>query len=630
MTVISTFRCRFTDFSHNANLDRNRAANCGSGNRWLWTILCIGLLIGQSATAAEDPFIKANNISPAANPAVISSNSASNNLLGQADEFLPVDQAYQWATHLNSSQLVIRWTIAPGYYLYQERFKFRLADGTKPTPLYNQGSLKYDELFERETLIHHDLALASFDLAQLPPVFDLTFEYQGCAEAGLCYPPQKHQIRVNTTTGQIVELAPGSGSEAVVDKPAGSTTSLKPAADSNWFVQAIIFALLGGAILNLMPCVFPVLSIKMMSLATADRSKLHINGWVYTLGIVCCFLVFASILLLARAGGEALGWGFQLQAPGLIASLAYLFFILGLSMSGLVEFGGSLMGIGQKLTEKRGLSGSFFTGALAAVVASPCTAPFMGAALGFALTQSALVCLSVFAALGLGMALPLLLLCYIPALTRHLPKPGPWMDRFKQFLAFPLYLSAVWLLWVYGHQTSATGMAGLCIGAVSIAFGFWLLRIPPTKGHSLVRNLIIAGAWITAVILPYETLHMDEVSDTKAIQWQSYSPELLASLRAEGRPVFINLTADWCLTCLANERVTLNARPIAQLFAQQQVVALKGDWTNTDPHISQLLQEYGRSGVPLYLWFPAGNKGPAEVLPQILTQDELIRRIGTH
>lgn len=588
----------------------------------LMAISILLALLASSIARADDPFSSPN------------SNNLNNSLLSQEDEFLPVDQAYQWDAHLNQQgQLVLHWTIAKGYYLYQERFKFHLGDGTNLTPEYSPGTLKYDELFERETLIHHDDASASFTLSRLPKNFDLKFEYQGCAEAGLCYPPQKHQLHIDTESAQVQiidgkTLTPSTANQTTTQPGASTSPPLQQTGfDLSWFLKALLFAMLGGSILNLMPCVFPVLSIKVMSLAAADRDRLHIHGWFYTLGIVCCFLAFAVILLIARAGGEAIGWGFQLQSPGLIASLAYLFFVMGLSMSGVIHFGTGLMGTGQKLTERSGLSGSFFTGALAAVVASPCTAPFMATALGFALTQPALVCLGIFAALGFGMALPLLLLCYSPALAARLPKPGIWMENLKQFLAYPLYLSAVWLLWVYGHQTSATGMAALCIGAVSIAFGFWIYNLQAKGAVQALRRVAIAAAWGTAILLPVKAANVSQ-QNNEGIQWQVYSPQLLRDLRAQNQPVFVNLTADWCLTCLANERVTLHTDTIEKLFADHNVATLKGDWTNTDPQITALLQEYGRSGVPLYLWFPAGRQGKAEVLPQLLTKDQLIEVVN--
>jgi thiol:disulfide interchange protein len=282
------------------------------------------------------------------------------------------------------------------------------------------------------------------------------------------------------------------------------------------------------------------------------------------------------------------------------------------------------MGAGQSLTQKSGLSGSFFTGVLAAVVASPCTAPFMGAALGFALTQPAIVCLAIFAALGFGMALPLLLLCYIPALANRLPKPGAWMENLKEFLAFPLYLTAVWLLWVLGRQAGIDASMIVASGAVAIAFGCWLLNRSAQGAWQAIRRLLIAAAWISALVLPWKMI--DQPMETS--RWQAYSPERLQQLRASGQPVFVNLTADWCLTCLANERLTLHTDEVEKAFDDNNVITLKGDWTNRDPKITQLLTEYGRSGVPLYLWFPAGNDGKAEILPQLLTRARLIEAIS--
>jgi len=567
-------------------------------------------------------------LAPKAAPLVQSSNSLNSTLLTGQDEFLPVAEAFKPDYTIAQGKLVLHWKIADGYYLYEERFKFRADEGIAIAPTYTPGKMKYDELFERETMVHYHEVSASLDLSGIAKPFNLKLEYQGCADAGLCYPPQKLALAVDPVSASVTEQTQASQSPATVPTTASSATSPTPSTtDSGWILQAILFALLGGMILNLMPCVFPVLSIKVMSLAAADRARLAIHGWAYTLGIVVCFVGFAVALLLARKGGEAIGWGFQLQSPGLIAALAYLFFVMGLSMSGLINFGSSLMGAGQNLTQKSGLSGSFFTGVLAAVVASPCTAPFMGAALGFALTQPAIACLAVFAALGFGMALPLLILCYLPALAARLPKPGAWMDNLKQFLAFPLYLSAIWLLWVFGRQTSVSGMAALCAGAVAIAFGCWLLGREARGFWQLVRRISIIASWAIALILVWQGSESREQKAISDSRWQAYSPELVASLRAEGRPVFINLTADWCLTCLANERIALNTQGVEQTFDALNVATIKGDWTNTDPKITELLQEYGRSGVPLYLWFPANSSGKAIILPQLLTPDLLINTL---
>ncbi|WP_052417595.1 protein-disulfide reductase DsbD family protein [Cellvibrio mixtus] len=565
-----------------------------------------------SAVAANDPFAPKNqslNQSPV---------SLENKIAAQ-DEFLPVAQAFIPEYTIAQGKLVLHWKIADSYYLYEERFKFKADEGITLIPSYTPGKMKYDELFERETMVHYHEVTASFDLSTINKPFILKLEFQGCADAGLCYPPQKKTLSIDPANALVVEQS--AAAIPVASTPPTTEAPAPAPAESGWLLQAILLAILGGTILNLMPCVFPVLSIKVMSLAAADRARLAIHGWVYTLGIVACFVGFAVALLIARKGGEAIGWGFQLQSPGLIAALAYLFFVMGLSMSGLVNVGTSLMGAGQGLTQKSGLSGSFFTGVLAAVVASPCTAPFMGTALGFALTQPAYVCIAVFAALGFGMALPLLLLCYLPALAQRLPKPGVWMDNLKQFLAFPLYLSAIWLLWVYGRQTSVNGMATLAAGAVLIAFGLWLSGRDAKGFWQWIRRLLIALSWIAAISLPFQTQHQKTETSSR---WQPYNAELVAELRAQGRPVFINLTADWCLTCLANERIALHTEAVEKTFDELDVATFKGDWTNTDPKITELLQEYGRSGVPLYLWFPANSVGKAQILPQLLTKDLLV------
>jgi len=278
------------------------------------------------------------------------------------------------------------------------------------------------------------------------------------------------------------------------------------------------------------------------------------------------------------------------------------------------------MGVGQSLTTRQGLQGSFFTGVLAVVVASPCTAPFMAPALGVALTQSPIVALSIFAALGFGMALPFLLLSYSPKLASLLPQPGPWMEVLKQALAFPLYLTAVWLLWVMGKQTGVDATAVVICGAIAIVFAIWLLQKKPESkiGKALVHITTIASL---AVAIGF-AVKADEFG--KDDYWQDYSPELVASMREQGRPVFINLTAAWCITCHANERVALGRDAVKETAEALNVVMVKGDYTNEDPRIHALLNQYRRPSVPLYLMFPADSSKPPEILPQLLTQSTVI------
>ena len=388
------------------------------------------------------------------------------------------------------------------------------------------------------------------------------------------------------------------------------------------------FALLGGLILNLMPCVFPVLSLKVLSLASNSKSsqqEKRLHGLAYTAGVIVAFLILASVLLSLQAGGALIGWGFHLQSPWFISLLIFLFFIMGLSMSGVVEFGTSIMGVGTELQDKEGYTGSFFTGILASVVASPCTAPFMGAALGFAFTQTASIALTVFVALGLGMALPFLLVSFNPTLSKLLPHPGKWMLTFKQILAFPLYATAVWLLWVLGNQTGTDGMALVIACCVLLAAAAWLYQRRHDIQSAFWRYanalIILLCLAVTIGVVRSPLLETQTIASgiSEDAAYEAYSDARLAELRSNGQPVFVNMTASWCITCLVNEKVALNSEAVITALAENNITYLKGDWTNNDPEITEVLRRYETSGVPLYLMYPSNPSLPAEVLPQILT-----------
>jgi thiol:disulfide interchange protein DsbD len=402
--------------------------------------------------------------------------------------------------------------------------------------------------------------------------------------------------------------------------------------------RAWLLALIGGLILNLMPCVFPVLSMKALALTSLVREaprRVRWHGLVFTAGVLVSFAALAGILMGLRAGGEQIGWGFQLQSPGFVLALAWLMFGLGLMFSGVLTVGGRLAGIGEGLTRGGGPGSAFFTGVLAVVVATPCTAPFMGAALGYALTQPPTVGISVFLALGLGMAAPWLALSLWPALHRHLPRPGPWMERLKQFLAFPLYATAAWLIWVLSQQAGSEAIAAALAGMVLLAFAAWLwqqTRSVPKRWRRLGRLLSIASAATLVVLLGVTgSGPLPETAPTSArsgsLHWEPYSGERLESLRAEGRPVFVNFTAAWCITCLVNERVALSSEPVAEMMREKGVAYLKGDWTNRDPIITEVLTRHGRSGVPLYLLYPPDRSSAPEVLPQLLTEGMVLERL---
>lgn len=404
---------------------------------------------------------------------------------------------------------------------------------------------------------------------------------------------------------------------SVISMPATvPETPVEPEVD---FPLALLFAFLGGIILNLMPCVLPVLSIKAMSFAGRENLRqIRADGLAYTAGVLVCFGVLAGLLLGLRAGGELIGWGFQLQSPLVVGLLTYLFFVLGLWMLDVVSWGGSLMGVGEGLARRGGVAGSFGTGLLAAVVATPCTAPFMGAALGFALTQPPLASMAIFLSLGLGLALPFLLISLVPALARRLPRPGAWMVRLKKLLAFPLFGSVVWLLWVLSVQAGAMAVASAGAGLVVLGFGAFMMREFAGPGGRLTA----LAALIVAVGLAALPQPQAGAAPVQAGA-EAYTPQRLADLRARGQPVFVNLTAAWCITCLVNEQVALERPAVQQILSGGKVTYLIGDWTNRDPAITQLLAQHGRSGVPLYLYYPAGASVPV-ILPQLLTEGDVL------
>jgi thiol:disulfide interchange protein/DsbC/DsbD-like thiol-disulfide interchange protein len=405
-------------------------------------------------------------------------------------------------------------------------------------------------------------------------------------------------------------------------------------------LAAIGLALAGGLVLNLMPCVLPVLSLKAMALvghAEARAVVVRRHGLAYTAGVLASFAVVAGALLELRAGGAQIGWGFQLQSPLFVTALAYVLFTLALGLSGLVVIGGRFTGLGQGLASRPGYAGSFFTGALATVAATPCTAPFMGAAVGYALTQPPAAALAVFEALGLGLALPFLALSLVPAWRRLLPRPGPWMARLGQALAFPLYASVAWLVWVVSLQTGPDGVALLLAGLLLIGFAAWVHRAGRTAAPPWRRAATGVALGSVAVAIGLAPLAASSppaaatAGVTGGVRWEAFSPKRLAELRAQGKPVFVNFTAAWCITCLVNERVALRSTAVAESFARRGVVYLKADWTSRSAEIASVLGAFGRSGVPLYVVYPA-RSGPAaapepRVLPQILSEGTIIDAI---
>lgn len=408
-----------------------------------------------------------------------------------------------------------------------------------------------------------------------------------------------------------------------------TTTTAEPVLSQS-FLLILGFAFLGGLILNLMPCVFPILSIKVMNflqISGDDPQKAKLHGWVFGAGVLVSFLVLAGLLLLLRAGGQELGWGFQLQSPPFIAFMTFLMFGLGLSLMGVFEIGNSLMNVAGSAKTGNGLKGSFFSGVLATVLATPCTAPFMGTALGAAITMPATTALLVFAVLGFGMAVPYIVLSSFPALMKKLPKPGAWMETFKQFMAFPLFATAIWLAWVFGQQVGIDGLTNLLIGLLLMSMGIWILNrwkatqisnVSRIVSRAFVILLIVGGFFISASSNAQTSGTLTSETDPYGIEWQAYSEDQLDQHLAENKNVFIDFTAAWCITCKANERIVFSSDEVKDKFKDLNFVMMKADWTNRNPEITRALESFGRNGVPLYVIYHKDLDEPM-ILPELLT-----------
>jgi thiol:disulfide interchange protein DsbD len=538
-----------------------------------------------------------------------------------APEFLPVEEAYQLEVEiLDEHRVRLYWQITPGYYLYRHRFAFDLQDDKGTVALQSDmpaGLTHHDEYFG-EVQIYYTSADITLDLQRETQRATLSTTSQGCADAGLCYPPNKQYYDLDFRAGTATP---------VVSPPAKTdveSTSPAPAeAEDGALLYMLLLAFAGGAILNLMPCVFPILSLKVLSFARSTDHDRHLHSWVYTAGVIASFVFVAALLIALQQAGSAIGWGFQLQSPGFVIALAYLFIAMGLSLSGVVEMGGNLMNTGSALANRGGLGGSFFTGVLAVVVASPCTAPFMGTALGFAVSQPPQIGLLVFAALGAGMAAPLLLFSYSGAARALMPKPGVWMETLKELLAFPLYGTAIWLFWVAGRQTGVNTMTAALGGALLLALGLWLWN------YTWWRRSLAVACLVGAVGLG-SLRELDAGSNGAAALAQgkvAWSEQQVAELRNAGKPVFVDVTADWCITCIANETAVLLTDDVVQAFADHGVVYMVADWTNQDADIAALLKKHGRNGIPLYLMYAPGAAQAPLILPQILTKNTVLEAL---
>lgn len=587
---------------------------------------------------------------------------------------LPQEQAFAFeAIAYDGNQLLLRFTPAPGYYVYRDRTSMKL-EGAKhialDRPRWPKGQSHRDEHFG-EVVVYFDQAEVPVPLRRSSgEAADATLKvtFQGCQKDGICYPPMTRAVKLKIPKGEVTSTADaGETADAplIPALPGASPNATSPASDSGaglapaavsadapqevarttppadvlrkagkttsvWL--ALLLALAGGLVLNLMPCVLPVLSLKALSLADSGRGGGHARAsalW-YTAGVLLSFLAIGAIALALRAAGQALGWGFQLQQPLVIGALVYLMFAVGLSLSGVFALGHRFAGAGHELTARSGPAGDFFTGVLAVVIASPCTAPFMGAALAFAFAASKPVALLVFAFLGLGLALPFLLIAFVPGLAQRLPKPGAWMETLKHFLAFPMYLTAVWLLWVLGKQRGVDAIGLALVGLVLLALGLWWyqrlrLQVAPLR-RTLAVLLLLASVVPLVLVhrLQRETASPTAIAGEQAVP---YSAAKLAALRAEGRVVFVDMTADWCVTCKANEKAVFARENFRASMRQADAVFMQGDWTNVDPAITEFLEAHQAVGVPLYVVFPSDG-GEGEVLPTVLTQNRVAEALA--
>ncbi len=546
--------------------------------------------------------------------------------------FLNVNDAFRLEAEFSGINSVrFYWQIADKYYLYKNKFNASLILGDQTYPLefsYPRATTKTDEYFG-ETEVYYDWVDLRVDLREALETIPLKTEIislrilsQGCADAGLCYAVRKDWFEIDFSNNLIKVSEPVSFPDTSGDKP---TPNQKTEAETEYlapFILMIIFAFLGGVILNLMPCIFPILSLKVISFSQPNEN-IKSEAWSYTAGVIISFVLVAAILITIQSAGKAVGWGFQLQSPTFVTALVFLFLILGLAFSGALQIGSNLMGVGDSYAKKSGRTGSFFTGVLAVVVASPCSAPFMGTALGFAITQTVVVAMVIFISLGAGMAAPLLLLAYSERAREIMPKPGQWMETLKQFLAFPLYASAIWLLWVVGSISGVNVMAIVLCGGLSLIFGLWLWS--KTGIQKWVGVLFIVGGAVGGVVSPKN--FSEPLLSTNKKGTETWSEQRLSELRSEGLPVFVDVTAKWCITCIANENAVLFTDRMSAEFERRNVTYLIADWTEYDPEIARFIQKHGRTGIPLYLFYPSGPISPPVILPQILTFSNVIQAL---
>ena len=582
-----------------------------------------------------------------------------------ATDALPLPVAQAFTTEViagDGNTLLLRLTPARGYYLYRDKLSLRLDAGKglsaslPPVSKLPKAKPYRDEHFGNVAVYFDQVEIAVpvartvADAAKGSLVLGL----QGCQDGGICYPPMTRRLAVSLPAGAISPasaIAPALGSDAIAstavagatraddasiapqasDDTGSATTSLgdaqrtaPPQQEIRGLLASLLLALLGGLVLNLMPCVLPVLSLKALSLAQsgASRDSARRHALAYTAGVMVSFAALGALALALRKAGLALGWGFQLQQPLVVALLALVVFAFGLSLSGLWY---ANVGIGQRgsaLVQRDGVAGDFSTGVLAVVLATPCTAPFMGAALGYAFTGPVFGGMLVFLMLGLGLALPFLLIGFVPAFARLLPKPGAWMETLKQLLAFPMYATAAWLVWVLAKQRGADAAGLWLAAAIALALGAWAWTRSRSGGRGwlvVVFAALLGAAWPLVQLQRLTKPQATGAASHGDIPSVAFSEQALADLRAQGRVVFVNMTADWCVSCKANEKTVFAREGFAEALEAADAVYMVGDYTDVDPAITAYLQRHKAVGVPLYVVYPRGGGGEGVILPVILT-----------
>mgnify|MGYP003385491881 CR=1 FL=1 len=506
------------------------------------------------------------------------------------DDFLPVEEAYIANVFSDNGEIIVDWQMAPNYYLYEHAFSIQ-ANTTKLNINYSRdGIARHDEYFGDVTVFYDNLQLAASSDTKT-----ITVNSQGCADAGLCYPPRSQHFYFDASSDRWIE-----GLQKIDAVDADAIEQVAPPS----LIKLILLAFIGGLILNLMPCVLPVLTLKSLSFAKQQKRSARIrHGWAYTAGVLCSFTFIAGLLLILKASGQAIGWGFQLQSPFVIAALVYVFFLMALSLLDAFHFKGLVISSTGDNTDST--FNSFSTGVLACIVASPCTAPFMGTAIASALTLATLPALLIFVSLGFGMAAPFLLLSYSPSTARFLPKPGQWMNSLKQFLAFPLFGTCIWLITIANAQSGVTSVAVLLTGCTLLAMAAWWRK---TLGLLSLIALIVIATVISVQFKP---------SDTE--QANAFSLNALDQLITKEPSVFVNVTASWCISCKANE-IVLHSDDMQELFSTTNTQYIEADWTAPNADISRLLERHQRNGIPLYLLYRNGNITTPAVLPQFLNK----------